>query len=570
MEKWMVVEDKGMEQGDRGVRDAHTVMIHDDTNHAPAAALLPLQQGGFSYHVVDRHRSSPALSRRLRGAASLACAGLLVAVSVNIGYGGSGWTRRVALESVSPAPEKVMVSVPEGVAAGQLFDFDVPGRGEFSAVVPANKSPGKKLELEVNGLGAPILSEAQRPLEEAQKANVRRLVGLEDQYDLYKAVVPESALTDHRFTVDVPGHGEVLLNVPAGKRSGDEIRFSLPPPAVRLRRDHHPVMARVMAVELAPSRQQAPVTAPAKAAAAPASEETKPEKVSVQVPAGAVAGEVLVVKGSAGNEFEVTVPTGAKPGSSFLAILPSEPVVARNAAAMRISAAGRTMSLAAAPARTAALAGTDLADAVTSAVTDAVQDAVTEAATQAAQEEAAAPAPAPAPAPAEAPLEQAAPAPVPAAPAPDAPAPDAEAAPPATEASSPAVEAAPVAAAAAPQPQAPAAAAAPAPAPAASPAVEVVAPKKESEVKSGLGHRDSADAFANQEPIEAQAVPEEYEGEAILAPEASTNRYTVTVYEPLAKAGRRNRGVASTWDPYNEVQQSRRFLPVFCGALLAP
>ena len=45
------------------------------------------------------------------------------------------------------------------------------------------------------------------------------------------------------------------------------------------------------------------------------------------------------------------------------------------------------------------------------------------------------------------------------------------------------------------------------------------------------------------EPIEAQAVPQDYEGEAILAPDSSTNQYTVTVYSPLAPAGRRNRCV---------------------------
>mmetsp|Transcript_7625 Transcript_7625/g.6680 ORF Transcript_7625/g.6680 Transcript_7625/m.6680 type:complete len:103 (-) Transcript_7625:57-365(-) len=41
----------------------------------------------------------------------------------------------------------------------------------------------------------------------------------------------------------------------------------------------------------------------------------------------------------------------------------------------------------------------------------------------------------------------------------------------------------------------------------------------------------------------------------MLAPDTSTNQYTVTVYEPLAAPGRRNRGIASTWNANQEAWQ---------------
>jgi len=204
---------------------------------------------------------------------------------------------------------------------------------------------------------------------------------------------------------------------------------------------------------------------------------------------------------------------------------------------MRILPAGRTTSL----------AGQDLADSVTSAVTDAVQDAVHQAATEVAKEKAdeAAVAPAPAPAPTEA-----------------ATVPEVEVTPPAQEAAPPAEAASP----AEPEPPAEAVAQAAPEEQAQEAEAQVVASQTEQsepleradaeqEPVAGLGHRDGAQAFVKGEPISAQEVPDEYEGEAMLAPDTSTNQYRVTVYEPLAAAGRRNRGIASTWNENEEAWQ---------------
>ena len=136
-------------------------------------------------------------------------------------------------------------------------------------------------------------------------------------------------------------------------------------------------------------------TAPEQVAAqqpAGAKHQPKSQEVSVQVPVDAGAGEILVVKGSGGNEYEVTVPAGVKPGSSFLAMLPVEPPHAHAAAAAQPAAKARKSATTAmhdvAPGRMTALAGTDLSDAVSSAVTSAVTDAVQEAAVEAEEEEA--------------------------------------------------------------------------------------------------------------------------------------------------------------------------------------
>jgi len=564
----------------------------------PAAAQRAAAGAPPCYHVVDVRRPR-GLARGLRAAASALCAGLLVAASVAVGRGWAGG-RATALEAaqrgvldariVAPrprrpaapaaaagtgAPETVLITVPGGAREGQRFYFDVPGRGEYAAVVPEGKVPGDRLELEVTGAGAPIRSLAQRPYEDAVRATSVGPEGV--KHIMYKAVVSNAGARNGRFRVDIPGRGLVTVSVPVGKQAGDQFTFQLPPPDVRLRRDNRPGLAQIVKAvqeEHAPAQEehapaaraprqqqeQAPpasVTARQAKPAAPSTRRpsvavSKPEEVRVEVPQGAVAGENLEVQGEGGAEFEVPVPTGVKPDSTFLAILPSEPEPAAAkaktmAAAMRAmqgSLAGRMQALAG---KEQKLTGEDsLSDAVTSAVTDAVQDAVQEAATQAASE-AAAEAPAPA---AEAPA-PAAEAPAPAAeapaPAPAAAAPEAATAP---EAAAPAVEAAPPVEA-------------PAPESAQAPKVEVVAPEAAEAAPlagnaedTGLGHRDSSEAFVKGEPIEEQEVPVEYEGEVFPAPDESTNQFQVTVYEPLAKKGRRNRGIASTWDPYNEVQPS--------------
>ena len=574
---------------------------------------LPPPSGRFPYHVVNDRRPA-ALSRRARWAASAACAGLLVAAVATVGR----WAGRggVVLEAAAAdlVPETVIVTIPRGTAAGRMFDFDVPGRGEFSALVPADKQPGDQLELKVNGMGAPL----EHGHERAVKVHLQSPVGNGAKHVMYEAVVPTSAAHGAHFTVDVPGTGDVTVNIPAGKQPGDTVLFRLPPPEVRggLPHDSRPVLARIMPAKAGqqlhrslpkplrvaspkpprvasptplriaapkPPRVSSPVPFPKPPAVLPAGQRTKTaqgqvaaqqpagakhppksQEVSVQVPVDAGAGEILVVKGSGGNEYEVTVPAGVKPGSSFLAMLPVEPPHAHAAAAAQPAAKARKSATTAmhdvAPGRMTALAGTDLSDAVSSAVTSAVTDAVQEAAVEAEEEEAKKEDTAPAKAPAEAAAAPAPAAETPVATAAPAPAPVPAAAP------APAVSTAPEKAAVAPAPVvAPAEVeppAAPPQPPAAAPQVPVEAPASvqspptaEAAVAAGnegLGHRNSAEAFDNQEPIAAQEVPEEYEGEAVAAPEASTNQFQVTVYEPLAKPGRRNRGIASTWDPYNE------------------
>ena len=111
---------------------------------------------------------------------------------------------------------------------------------------------------------------------------------------------------------------------------------------------------------------------------------------------------------------------------------------------------------------------------------------------------------------------------------------------------------------AAPPAEPPAAESAQAPEEAAAPEAAEAAPLSEDaegteQGQNTLGHRDASEAFVKGEPIEEQEVPVEYEGEAVAAPDESTNQFEVTVYEPLAKKGRRNRGIASTWNKYDEV-----------------
>jgi len=432
------------------------------------------------------------------------------------------------------------------------------------------------MELDVAGQGALLRSLAQRPLEVAVRDAHAGPEGI--KHVMYSAVVPDSAMLDNRFSVDIPGHGKISVNLPPGKLPGDELSFEMPPPGVKLQRDNRPSMAQIMAVV---NTQHTVVAAPRKQQPSqvqqsnrrfteprsghPPRRALQPQEVRVEVPAGAVGGETLVVKGNGGGEYEVTVPVGVTPGSTFLAMLPVEPAAPQPAASMRILPAGRTTRL----------AGEDLADSVTSAVTDAVQDAVQQAATEVAKQKAdeAAVAPAPAPAPAEAatvpevevapPAQEPAPSAEPVSPA--EPVLPAEPVPPAEAEAEPAAEAV---AQAAPEEQAQEAQA------------QVVAPQTEQsqteqseplqradaeqepdaqqaqqEPVSGLGHRDGEQAFVKGEPISAQEVPDEYEGEAMLAPDTSTNQYTVTVYEPLAPAGRRNRGIASTWNSNQEAWQ---------------
>jgi len=433
---------------------------------APAGEAMAARPGEY-YEVVDvRPRGS--YSRRVRLAATVACAGaLLAATAANVGGGGGA---AVALSQ----RETVMVTVPRGVRAGQLFDFDVPGRGEFSAAVPEGAGPGDNVELEVAGKGKPISSLLQRPLQEAERAGRAGPTGI--HHEMFKAVVPRSALLDGRFTVEVPGKGEVAVMLPAGKQPGDTIEFPLPPPDVKLHMDRRPRLARVVArspppAAVAPVQQpearQAPAGPLQPRSVAPPPQQQQAQEVRVEVPAGASGGEILVVQGSGGGEFEVTVPAGAEPGSTFLAMLPAEPAAApaltKQPAALLAPTKGRTMAL------------EGLSDAVTSAVTDAVQGAVQEAAKEEEVKEeatrAAAPPPAPVPAPAEAPAVEAAPAPAP---------------PPAEEPASAAVD----------EPESRTAAAAGAEAPPAE-ATPVAAAE-------GMGHRDAEAAFNEGEPIVAQ------------------------------------------------------------------
>jgi len=535
--------------GASGACEVHVSIALSDDEPATAAAaeervMAAQRGGGVCLHLVDDRLLRSVLSRRLRIVASAACAGLLVMASVAIG--GRGWQGGQA-ELAGAQAETVMVTVPRGVNAGQLFDFDVPLLGEFSAAVPDRAGSGDHLELDVAGQGAPLRSERQVAVRDAHHGPE----GI--KHVMFTAVVPESALLNNRFTVDIPGRGEVSIDLPPGKLPGDKLSFEMPPPDVKLRPDNRPGMAQIMAVvnrahaavsgQLQPSPdhlQDIRFTEPH--SGHPLRREQEPQEVRVEVPVGAVGGEILVVKGSGASEFEVTVPGGSKPGSTFLAILPAESAAPKPRSATRSSSEGRTTSL----------AGEDLADAVTSAVTDAVQDAVQQATTEAAKQQAEEAVAKPAPAPAD-----------------EATAPEVEAALPVPEAVPPAgaqqteaepaqaetTHAAPAEAEiaeAAPEQQAP------------KPDVKVVVPQSEQtepvqraeaeqEPVGGLGHRDGENAFVKGEPIAAQEIPDEYEGEAMLAPDTSTNQYTVTVYEPLAAPGRRNRGIASTWNANQEV-----------------
>ena len=168
------------------------------------------------YYEVVTSRPRVSQARRVRLAATVACAGLLAATAATVGRGGS--RGGVALEAQR---ETVMVTVPRGVRAGQLFDFDVPGRGEFSAAVPPGKGPGDSVELDVAGKGKAINSVLQRPLEEAARAGRAGPTGI--KHEMFRAVVPSSALLDGRFTVEVPGKGEVSVALPAGKHPGQQM-----------------------------------------------------------------------------------------------------------------------------------------------------------------------------------------------------------------------------------------------------------------------------------------------------------------------------------------------------------
>ena len=79
-----------------------------------------------------------------------------------------------------------------------------------------------------------------------------------------------------------------------------------------------------------------------------------------------------------------------------------------------------------------------------------------------------------------------------------------------------------------------------------------------------FGHRDAEDAFNNGVPIVQQEVPDEYEGETVSGPTASTNHFQVTVYEPITEKGRRSRGIANTWNFQNEVLCARMVEKGFC------
>ena len=64
-----------------------------------------------------------------------------------------------------------------------------------------------------------------------------------------------------------------------------------------------------------------------------------------------------------------------------------------------------------------------------------------------------------------------------------------------------------------------------------------------------LGHRDLEAAFNRAQEISAQQVLPGYVGEAVAAPEASTNKYAVSIFAPLPKDERRQRGIATQWVP---------------------
>lgn len=64
-----------------------------------------------------------------------------------------------------------------------------------------------------------------------------------------------------------------------------------------------------------------------------------------------------------------------------------------------------------------------------------------------------------------------------------------------------------------------------------------------------LGHRDLEAAFNRAQEISAQQVLPGYVGEAVAAPEASTSKYAVSIFAPLPKDERRQRGIATQWVP---------------------
>jgi hypothetical protein len=525
--------------------EAADVSSEVHVNMVPGKQSSSIRDGVY-YHVVEeRRKRAVGLSSRQRIVASGLAAGLLVAVTIVVGSGQQeGGNVAVALESLQP--EAVLVTVPDGARAGRLFDFDVPGRGEFSALVSAGEKPGEQVELEVVGQGVPLRSQAQQALQEAVRDTREGFHGFK-KHMMFKAVVPRSAMLDGRFRVEVPGHGVVLVSVPAGKKPGDDIAFPLPPPGVKLVQDDRPSMAKVITV---PNEHVSTAAAPRQQQVFPATSKTPSEsfsqrhpvaqEVRVELPPGAAVGTKLVVQGSGGNKFEVTVPAGVNSGGSFLAMLPAEPVASQPTAAMS-----------SAPAQTTLLAGgkASLSDAVADAVTSAVQDAVQQAAAQAATEEAAAAAAAAAAAPPEpAPAEAAAASAAPPEPAP------AKAA---VVAAAPAQAAAPVEApAVVASARRPAKSTAPVsqtvtePAPAA-PQVQAVPPSQEE--ATGMGHRDAEQAYIKGEPIAAQEVPDTYEGEAVMNPDFSTNQYMVTIYQPVPNDGRRIRGIANTWNENDEV-----------------
>jgi hypothetical protein len=521
-----------MAGGHEGHDHWHVVDVAYDaeTGRGMGASAVPAQRGAVGvqpchhvaaqrgavqpfYHVVADRRPR----QRARVAASTVCAGLLVAASVAVGR---GWASRAVLHEEQVLDARIVF--PAGARPAAITPASLSARPRALApetvliTVPEGALVGQKFYFDVPGRGeyGTIVPEGKTPGDVLELevtgsgAPIRSLAQrpYEDavrasavgpkaiKHVMYKTVVSRAGEQNGHFRVDIPGRGLVDVAVPAGKQVGDELRFQLPPPDVGLRPDYRPGLAHIVrGVE----REQASVTL------------SKPEEVRVTVPQGVVAGETLEVQGQGGTEFELKVPgsvSGDKPDSTFLAILPSAPEPAAVKTAMggiqRSSLAGRTQALAVEDEKLAN-GDSSLSDAVTSAVTDAVQEAVQQAATQAA------------------------------------------------------AEAAAENASAAPAPAVPAEAAAPLRPPAvpAAGAAEAVSPAGASD--DAFGHRDAEEAFNNGQPIVQQEVPDEYEGEAVAGPTASTNHFQVTVYEPVTQKGRRSRGIANTWNFQNEVLCAR-------------
>eukprot|EP00960_Hanusia_phi_P057094 763456-Hanusia_phi.AAC.7 len=162
-------------------------------------------------------------SRDVRRSGMLVCGALLVGLVL----------LTVGRSNTASELDQVLVTVPPGLHAGDLFNFKFADE-DYSTRVPFGNGAGDVVKVDLPAVHhsrathASIFQQNDLKGETLLASASRFLTRMESGYDTFLVRVPSGMHGGDEFKVNIPGQGNVLVKVPSGQSGGAKLLFNVP------------------------------------------------------------------------------------------------------------------------------------------------------------------------------------------------------------------------------------------------------------------------------------------------------------------------------------------------------